>query len=137
MIVTGVTAEQMPHLYKLLEWAFESFAERSFQDCTPDELVGQVLAKTSQCWIAWDGEVRAVAMTEVKADQNEQKSVYMTHCAGNGREDWQEPMVNTIRDWAKSIGATTFGTVNRPGWTPFLRKMGLRETHRVMEQRIV
>lgn len=134
MIVTGVTHEQLPALYPTLRWAFESFAERCVDKCEAEDLAAQVMAQTSQCWIAWDGDIRAVALTEVRVHR--EKSVVMTHCAGDGREDWQEKMVTTIRDWAKEIGATTFGTVNRPGWTPFLRKMGLRETHRVMEQGI-
>lgn len=132
--VTGITADDFPRFYEQMKWAFDSFAKRSFEECTPEDLAGQVMARTSQCWVAVDRNIRAVALTEVR--EGREKSVWLTHCAGHGREDWQSQMVDTIREWAKSVGATTFGTVNRPGWTPFLREMGLRETHRVMEQKI-
>ena len=132
MRVTGIPKDHFPAWYPSLEWAFQSFAERSAGDATAEDLAGQVMAETSQCWIVWDNTVKAVALTEVQ--EGRKKAIVMTHCAGEEREDWQEMLVNTIRDWARSIGAEKFGTVSRPGWTPFLKQMGLRETHRVMEQ---
>lgn len=134
MKVTGITADAFEKWYPALKWAFDSFAERSQESDTAEDIAGQVIAKTSQCWIVWDNEVKAVALTEVK--EGREKSVTLTHCAGRNREEWQAALVEEIRNWAKHIGATRFATVNRPGWTPFLRGMGLRETHRVMEQDI-
>ena len=134
MIISGIPAEKFEGWYPKLEWAFESFAERSRGEATKEDLAGQVMATTSQCWIVWDNKVKAVALTEVK--EGRIKSVTLTHCAGDGREAWQKPLVNELKKWAKHIGATRFATVNRPGWTPFLREMGLRETHRIMEQDI-
>lgn len=134
MRVTGVPKDHFLQWYPKLRWAFESFADRSSGTCTAEDLMGQVMAETSQCWMVWDGEPVAVALTEVQESRN--KTVCMTHCAGRDRDKWQEPLVNEIRKWAKHIGATRFATVNRPGWTPFLRQMGLRETHRLMEQAI-
>lgn len=134
MIVTGVPRDDFEAIYPLLMWAFDSFAERSSGTATAEDLAGQVMAETSQCWLVWDNEPVAVALTEVQ--ESRKKTVCMTHCAGRGREDWQQPLVEEIREWAKHIGATRFSTVNRPGWTPFLKQMGLRETHRLMEQDI-
>lgn len=134
MKISGIQPEQFGHWYPALKWAFDSFAERSFGTTTAEDLAGQVVAQTSQCWIAWDQEPLAVALTEVK--ESRKKTVCMTHCAGRGREKWQQPLVEEIRKWAKHIGATRFSTVNRPGWTPFLKQMGLRETHRLMEQEL-
>lgn len=134
VIVSGVSARNFPDLYPQIKWAFESFAERSWEADEADDFASQVMAETSQCWVAWDSEILAVALTEVR--DGRERSVTLTHCAGRGRDDWQEELVETIRNWAKSVGATTFGTVNRPGWTPFLRTMGLRETHRLMEQKL-
>ena len=134
MNVVGVTDEDFPYIYASIKWAFDSFAKRSNGTATAEDLAGQVMARTSQCWMVWDDEPIAVALTEVQ--ESRKKTVCMTHCAGRDREDWQEDLVNEIKAWAKHIGAERFATVNRPGWTPFLRQMGLRETHRLMEQNI-
>ena len=132
--ISGLQVDSFKAWYPSLKWAFDSFAERSSGTATAEDLAGQVLAMTSQCWIAWDGDIVAVALTEVQ--ESRKKTVCMTHCAGRGRERWQRPLVDEIKNWAKHIGATRFATVNRPGWTPFLKQMGLKETHRLMEQDI-
>ena len=134
MKIEGVQPAQFPDVYPHIRWAFESFAGRDPDGSLPEDIAGQVLAQTSQCWVAFDDEIKAVALSEVR--DGRAKSVLMTHCAGRDRQTWQEPLVEEIRNWARSIGATRFGTVNRPGWTPFLRKMGLQETHRLMEQEL-
>lgn len=131
MNILGVQADEFWPVFPLVEWHFRSFEERSRGEVTAEDLAEEVMAMRKQCWIAWDGKVRACALTHV--EEGRIKVVELTHCAGDGREDWQEPLVAELRSWAAFIGAQRFRTINRPGWTPVLRKMGLRETHRVME----
>lgn len=119
--------EIFPHV----AWHFNSFAERSRGETTVETLVRDVLDANRQCWVFIDAGVQACALTKVTGP-----TVEMTHCAGQGREDWQEQLVDDIRTWARDIGATRFRTINRPGWTKMLRGMGLRETHRIMEQEL-
>jgi len=131
--VIGLQADHVAELWPILKPAFDSFADRATVGAT-HEYLADCLMKKRQCWIVHDGGVKAVALTEVS--EGERKIVDLTHCYGEGREGWQEELVEEIRNWAKSIGAVHFRAVCRPGWTKFLKGMGMRETHRIMEQDI-
>ena len=132
MIVAPLPAEDIDKFWPLLEWAFVSFSERTDGDVTPDELKDDVREAAKQCWVALEGtDVRAVGLTEVQAHG---RRVWFNYCAGRGREDWQTQMVEEIEAWSKRIGARGVRTYSRTGWTPFLRDMGYRETHRIMEK---
>lgn len=131
--IVGMPAERVPEIWPAIRWHFESFAERGYGQ-TSSDILARVLKEETQCWIVWDEGVRAVALTSV--EENRKKAVVIHHCAGTGWEEWHEQLVSAIREWARSIGATRLKTYNRPGWTKALKKLGLRETHRVMEQDI-
>lgn len=131
MTVTGLQPQNIAEIWPLLKPAFDSFAERA-ADGEAHGYLADCLEARRQCWVVYDEGVRAVALTEVKTGAI--KSVEMTHCYGEGREDWQEVLVTELQKWARSIGAKHFRAVCRPGWVKFLKTMGLRETHRVMEQ---
>jgi len=131
--IIGLQPENIAELWPLLKPAFDSFAERA-SDGTTHGYLADCLNKKRQCWIVYDGAVKAVALTEVST--GEKAVVDLTHCYGQGREDWQEELVSEVMDWGKSIGAVHFRAICRPGWTKFLKGMGMRETHRVMERAI-
>ena len=131
MQIVGVQADDFMKVFPLVEWHFNSFADRSRGEITVSDLVAQVLDKTRQCWIATDQGIHACALTRV--EDGRIKTVDMTHCAGAGREEWQKELVAEILAWAKSIGADRFRTINRPGYSKMLQGFGLRETHRLME----
>ena len=129
-----VPAHGFMAIWPFVVGAFNSFAERCFST-TVESLVQDILAEKRQCWIAVKGEeVKACALTKV--GRGEEAVVDMTHCFGKDREMWQEDLVETIRAWAVELGAKRFRTYSRTGWTPLLKSMGLRETHRIMEQDI-
>lgn len=134
MQVFGVGPDEIETALPRISWHLEGFAESSNGEATASDIAQEIISHNRQCWIAYDDEIRAVALTQVI--EGRITIVEITHCAGRGRDDWQWPLVSFIRDWAKSIGATRFKTTNRPGHTRFLKSMGLKETHRVMEQDI-
>ena len=134
MEIVGIPPKDFHAVAGLLSWHFESFVERSYGEESMDHLMSEILEAKRQCWLAWDGEVKAVGLTQVV--NNAIKIVEFTHCAGEGREDWNEMMVNEIRDWAKYIGADRVRIINRPGHTKMLKAMGFKETHRILEQDI-
>lgn len=134
MEIVGIPPKDFPAVSGLLSWHFESFVERSYGEESMEHLVGEVMDGTRQCWIAWDGAVKAVGLTLVA--NNAMKIVEFTHCAGEGRENWNELMVDEIRRWAKHIGAQRLRIINRPGHTKMLKGMGFKETHRILEQDI-
>ena len=133
MKVIGVHPDHMMDVWPAVAEYFKSFEERS--NTTAGDLLRAVLAGEKQCWVVVDGKVHACALTSVQ--RGRKTTVELAHCAGEGREGWQSDLVEEIRRWAREIGADQLRTYNRPGWSRFLREMGLRETHRVMEQDIV
>lgn len=132
MQIFGVPSADFEKYKHHIVWHLQSFEDRSGGEATASDLAQEIMSGDKQCWLAWDGTLRACALTRVI--EGNLKAVEVTQCAGHGREDWQEPIISEIRNWAKSIGATRLRTISRPGYTRFLKSMGLRETHRVMEQ---
>ena len=134
MEIVGIPPKDFPDVAGLVSWHFDSFVDRSRGEENLSHLLGEVASGQRQCWLAWDGAVKACGLTQVV--NNDMKIVEFTHCAGEGREDWNEMMVDEIRRWAKHIGAERLRIINRPGHTRMLKGMGFTETHRVLEQDI-
>lgn len=134
IVICGVQPEEMQKVLPSVAWHFGSFEERSAGRATASDLVTDVIERRRQCWLAVDGKVKACALTQVI--DGHRKVVEWTHCAGEDRELWQDAMAAEIYNWGKSIGATRFAAICRPGHSKFLRSIGMRETHRVMEQDI-
>jgi hypothetical protein len=87
-----------------------------------------------QLWVAIEDRVRAVMLTSLLADRT--NTVLVTQCAGDGRGDWVG-LWDRIEEWARSIGSTRVEIVCRPGWKRDLAVFGFRQTHIVMEKRLV
>ena len=134
MDIIGISSEHFPDVAPSVAWHFESFVDRSHGEENVEHLLAEVMNESRQCWIAWDGEVRACGLTQLL--NHDIKIVEFTHCAGKGREDWGELMVDEIRNWSKHIGAKRLRVINRPGHTKMLKDMGFKETHRILEQDI-
>ena len=134
MEIIGIQAADFPDVAGLTAWHFNSFAGRSRGEASADDLMSEVMNETRQCWIAWDGKIKACGLTQVL--NHGIKVVEFTHCAGEGREDWNEMMVDEIKRWTKHIGAKRLRVINRPGHTKMLKGMGFKETHRILEQDI-
>ena len=133
MQIIGVKPDELKDIGHALKWHFDSFIERSRGEENLDHLIAEVMSGHRQCWVAWDGKkVRACGLTQVL--DHDIKIVEFGHCAGEGREDWAEMMVEELMRWAKHIGAKRFRTINRPGHTKMLKSMGFKETHRILEQ---
>ena len=134
MEIIGIKAKDFPDVAGLMAWHFDSFVERSNGEETVEHLISEVMNETKQCWIAWDGKVKACGLTQVV--NSAIKVVEFTHCAGEDRDKWNILMVDEIKKWAKHIGATRIRMYPRPGHTKMLKQMGFKETHRIMEQNL-
>ena len=134
MEIIGIQAKDFPDIAGLTAWHFKSFVDRSHGEENVEHLMSEVMNETRQCWIAWDGKVKACGLTQVL--NHGIKVVEFTHCAGEGREDWNTLMVDEIKKWTKHIGGKRLRVINRPGHTKMLKGMGFKETHRILEQDI-
>ncbi|MGB0855089.1 MAG: hypothetical protein ACPGSI_17460 [Pikeienuella sp.] len=135
MRIVGVRTEAFPDLLPHIAWAFDNFAERSGGEAAAQRLVEKVLEKDLQCWVAVDGEtLKAVALTSI-FDAGV-RVIELRHCTGTDREAWSGSLMDELERWGRAIGAAKVRTINRPGHTRFLKRVGYRETHRVMEKEL-
>jgi len=95
------------------------------------DLIEHIRDRTRQLWIAFDGRVRAVVLTQVGDDRL--KTVRITHVAGDGFEEWAH-MRSIIKAWAREMGSRRLEAIARPGWERVAREM--RKTHVVLEERL-
>jgi len=129
--IVGLPPDRIFEVYLGVREYFESFAERSRGETTAAQLAFDVAQGKQQCWIINIDGIRGCALTRFDG-----KVVEITHCSGSAREEWQDALVSEIEAWAKHVKAFRVRTINRPGWTPFLKTRGYRETHRIMERDI-
>lgn len=124
-MVSRLGAADIDKYWHLLKPFFEDFAQSTRGEASAERLRELVRDEHRQCWIALDGEIYAVGLTE-----STKASVWFDFCTGKERELWQDAMVDAVE---KHAGKRIVKTFSRPGWTPFLKSRGYRETHRVME----
>lgn len=129
-VIVPLQPKDFEQIFGQIEWAFNSFEERSRGEAKKQELAQEVIDTCRQCWVAVvDGEIKAVALTKLYGYD----VVELTHCAGKDREQWQEEIIKVVSEWTKSMGAWRLRVICRPGWSKFLKGQGMKETHRVME----
>lgn len=131
MIVGALSPAEIEEYWPHMESRFRSFEERTHGDITAEILKQECLEGKRQCWVAVNEGIEAVALTEVAGLNNR---VWVEYCSGEGRQDWQDKIMDAIEAWAREIEAPGVLTFSRTGWTPFLKGRGYRETHRVMEK---
>lgn len=130
-------ATRVPDINKywpMLKWAFDKFEDMADGDITAEELRGDVIADEAQAWAVVDdnNKVKAVALTRIVGPG---RRVWVEYCAGKDRKGWQHVLMGEIEAFAKSEQSVGVKMVVRRGWTPFLKELGYRETHEVMEKR--
>lgn len=127
--IRSVPASQFSEVYPLIARFFASFVERAHGGLLPGYLETEVLAGRAHVLVAVvDGEIKACALTTFAPNG----AVSVPYCAGEGREDWQDDLLDFIE--ARGVDVEI---ICRPGWvrSARLKERGYRETHRVMERR--
>ena len=131
-IVLAVPASEFAGWFDRLSWHFNSFVERSSGANTLESIVRSVLDRETQCWVVVDGDdVKACALTHISSDAG--KTCVVLACAGADFKDWFEILIETLYNWSKEIGSNKFEVHARPGWEKYLKHLGMKKTHVVME----
>jgi len=131
-IVRAVPANEFPVWYDRLTWHFQSFADRSSGGNTVESIVKSVMDRETQCWVVMAGEeIKACALTHIASDAG--KTCVVLACAGADFKDWFEILAKTLYDWSKEVGSNKFEIHARPGWEKYLKHLGMKKTHIVME----
>jgi hypothetical protein len=127
--IRSVPAAQFPDVYPRIARYFASFVERAHGGLLPGFLESEVIAGRAHVLVpVVDGEICGCALTSIAPDG----TVTLAYCSGDGREDWQEAMIEAVEREAPNVEI-----ICRPGWVRALRlaDRGYRETHRIMERR--
>ncbi|QBF33391.1 hypothetical protein [Thalassococcus sp. S3] len=133
VVVVRLEPDTFDQVEPALTWHFESFASRTLGAEGGDDFRAAIRQGLWQCWVvSIEGSIRAVALTHVTSCGA--PMVEITHCAGQGRADWQSPLMDGIEAWAAEIGAHQIRATARPGWRGFLYQRTYRVTHLVMER---
>ena len=100
---------------------------------TPDEIQQDLRTGGAQLWLAWsEEEILGLCVTYIM--ESERKKVCrLWLCTGHDRKRWVHH-IETIEQWAQSIGCHTMDAVVRPGWERVLREY--KKTHVILEREL-
>lgn len=115
--------EFWPHAKTQVRTAIEHTNLSSFEDIERDVLDGKMLL-----WLAWSGEIEAVAVTQLLPGV-----LVIVACSGHHRERWL-PLFTRIEQYAKDEQCKSVRIYGRKGWERVLD--GYRVEHVVLEKQI-
>lgn len=134
MDVIGMPSDRLNEVLPVIQPHFDAWAANSRGEETAQDIIARVHAGTAQLWLAYEGGIRASALTRVQSTPV--KVVEITNAAGEGPDEWQGAILDAIEAWAAGIGAHRIRTIIRPGFCPFFRRRGFKEVSRIMERDI-
>jgi hypothetical protein len=74
----------------------------------------ELFAGEALLWLAWDGEARAAAVTQI-GKANGSKICTIVGCGGHGIKEWL-PLIHGIEFYAKREDCRAMRIIGRPGW---------------------
>jgi hypothetical protein len=109
-------------------------ADRS--DETVDELIDLVVRGQIQIGIIWDeGKREPRALVGILYSKLGRELVgELRWATGWGSRDWRQLLSEVEKYLKEHVGCTIIKPVCRPGWRPFLKQHGYKQTHVVMEK---
>jgi hypothetical protein len=87
-----------------------------------------------QLWLAWDGTVMALAVTELVRHPRK-LCCRIRICTGRERRAWQS-FLAVLEAWAKAQGCAAMELIARPGWSRILAQHGYETTHLFCEKEL-
>lgn len=107
--------------------AVKKLVERFPNDLTLESVAQEIMAGKQQLWLILEGEeFKAFVTSEIKINEaTGHKTVQLMELAGAGGIDLV-PMIETIEEWAVSIGAHELTPMGREGWRKPLGRAGYR-----------
>ena len=97
-----------------------------------DEIEHDVLSGRSLLWLAWSGQIEAVATT-ILAETDTAKVCVLTACGGKDMRRWLA-LLMTIESYARAEGCSRMRIFGRKGWQRMLPDY--RTTNIVLERKL-
>ena len=122
-MIVGIPSQCIEAEWSKIKPFFDNFEKRSHGRWTTEGLLQAVLNCRHQVFCV--NNYQALVLTSIWPD-----SVNIDACAGYGRREWQDEVVDHMMEWAKALGKTYVISTARPGWSKFFKPKGFKEIHR-------
>lgn len=129
MQMAGVPHGEYPAIAHHIRPFLEAFAKDGAH--TVPFFEAQILDRSMQLWIAGDGRIKAVCLTEIGTD--DLKTCHVSYATGEDHKEWGE-LMEQICLWAKSIGCGRVRATCRTGYRKLLTQHAFKQTHIIMDR---
>jgi hypothetical protein len=133
MNLTAIQADYIDEIWSDVRESIVDACSRSNGRLTADLVEDRLRRKEMQLWLAVNGSIRGVCITEVVTHDTGLKVCSIVIGTGDGHQEWSH-LIDGIEKWAKAIGCKRIDSRLRPGWVKPFKEFGWRETHRFMEK---
>jgi len=130
----GIPAADIDAVWPLAEPLIAAACRRGGNKDGADDIRAGLNERDLQLWLAWDGDIVALAVTEI-ACHPRKRCCRIRICAGRDRQDWQH-YLPVIERWAKVRGCAAMELIARPGWSRLLDTQGYATTHLFCEKEL-
>ena len=126
-----VTPDRVEEVYPLIKDRFDAAVSTSNGRVLPEDVLALLIEGRLQLWVVLDGDKPlAVVIGEITIFPR-LKDYRLICCVGEHREKWLHHL-ETIEDWARSMGCTLGTAVARKGWVRLLKDYKL--SHVLLER---
>jgi hypothetical protein len=122
--LVGVPSAEIDAVWPLVEQMVAAACRRGRDKDTSDDIRRALKARDLQLWLAWNGAITALAVTQIVTHPRK-TCCRIRICIGRERRSW-EAHIATIEAWAKAQGCAAMELIARPGWSRLLRRHGSR-----------
>jgi hypothetical protein len=130
----GIPPAEVDAVWPLVEPQIAAVCRRGRGKESPDDIRQALKARDQQLWLAWDGAIAAVAVTQIVRHPRK-TCCRIRICAGRERRSWQAHIA-AIEAWARAKGCAAMELIARPGWSRVLARHGYEITHVFCEKEL-
>jgi hypothetical protein len=130
----GIPSAEIDAVWPLVEPQIAAACRRGRGKETSDDIRRALKARDQQLWLAWDGAIAAVAVTQIVRHPRK-TCCRIRICAGRKLPSWQA-YIAAIEAWARAQGCAAMELIARPGWSRVLAPHGYETTHVYCEKEL-
>lgn len=119
-----IWSQVVPHIERALDGSYSTY-----------DILNNIQDNRMQLWISWnntDKRVEAAFVTEV-CDYPQIRTMRWVLAGGNNMEEWLNPLLEKVENWAKKNKCQRLEIVGRKGWTKVLRDYNPQAVYFVKE----
>lgn len=131
-VVSGVSSERIESIWPKVEPLLQKAIDRGHGEHEAGDILGFLLSRDMQLWIAADEEIRAAMVTQI-INYPRLSVCQVIYLGGEGLKFWKsaKPLIEA---WAKSQGCQELRAYGRRGWC---RVFGMEDIYTVASRRLV